>query len=325
MFLLRFDMRCPTWGAASPTELYAAAVEMSRYAEEHGAITIAVSEHHHSEDGYLPSPLLLASAIAASTRSIPIQIAALILPLHDPIRIAEDIVVLDHLSGGRVSYIVATGYRPEEYEMMGREFAGRGKRMDASLEALRNAFSGEPFVYEGRRALVRPAPLSPGGPVLFMGGHSKNALRRAARFGLGVMTEGDTGLEAFYAQECRNNGREPGPFIDPPGGSVTSAFVAEDPDRAWEQWGPYLLHDARTYAAWMGDGHDSVSKSTADDVASLRDGQGSYRIFSVEEAIAYVRQNGFLSLQPLSGGLPPDLAWQSLRLVAEKVAPALRG
>jgi alkanesulfonate monooxygenase SsuD/methylene tetrahydromethanopterin reductase-like flavin-dependent oxidoreductase (luciferase family) len=252
-------------------------------------------------------------------------VGALLLPLHDPVRIAEDIVVLDHLSRGRVSYVLAVGYRPEEYAMFGRDFERRGRRMEASLEALRSAFSGEPFEYEGRPAWVRPKPFTAGGPTLFMGGHSPVAVRRAARFGLGVMTEGDTGLEELYVEECRKHGREPGPFIDPPAGGANSTFVAEDPDAAWERYGPYLLHDARMYAAWMGDDHGSVSKSTATDVATLRAEQGSYRIFSVDEAVAYLRERGMLGLQPLCGGLPPALAWESLRLVVEKVLPAARG
>lgn len=325
MFILRFDMRCPEWGEASPAELYAAAVEMSRYGEQHGALSIVVSEHHHSADGYLPSPLLLASAIAAATETIPIQVGALLLPLHDPVRIAEDMVILDHLSRGRVSYVLAVGYRPEEYAMFGRDFRSRGRRMETSLAALRDAFSGEPFGYGERRAWVRPRPFTPGGPTLFLGGHSRVAVRRAARFGLGVITEGGTGLQELYAEECRKHGHEPGPFIDPPTGGASSVFVADDPDAAWERYGPHLLHDAQTYAAWMGEGHDSVSKSKASDVAALRAEQGSYRIFSVDEAIAYVRERGMLGLQPLCGGLPPALAWESLRLVAEKVIPAARG
>lgn len=325
MFILRFDMRCPEWGAASPAELYEAAVEMSRYGEQHGAAAIVVSEHHHAADGYLPSPLVLASAIAAATERIPIQVGALVLPLHDPIRIAEDMVVLDHLSCGRVSYIVAVGYRPEEYAMFGHDFRGRGRRMESNLEALRQAFSGEPFEYEGRRAWVRPKPYTAGGPALLVGGHSRIAVRRAARFGMGVVTEGGSGLHDLYVEECRKHGNEPGPFIDPPPGGANSAFVAEDPDEAWERYGPHLLHDARVYAAWMGEGHDSISKSTAPDLEALRAERGSYRIFSVDEAIEYVRERGMLGLHPLCGGLPPALAWGSLRLVAEKVIPAVRG
>jgi alkanesulfonate monooxygenase SsuD/methylene tetrahydromethanopterin reductase-like flavin-dependent oxidoreductase (luciferase family) len=325
LFILRFDMRCPDWGEASPADLYAAAVEMSRYGEQHGAAAIIVSEHHHSADGYLPSPLVLASAIATVTERIPIQVGALLLPLHDPVRIAEDMVILDHLSRGRVSYVLAVGYRPEEYAMFGRDFAGRGRRMESSLEVLRSAFSGEPFEYEGRHACVRPKPYTAGGPARFLGGHSPVAVRRAARFGLGVVTEGGTGLRDLYVEECRKHGNEPGPFIDPPSGGASSAFVAENPDEAWERYGPHLLHDARMYAAWMGERHASVSKSTAHDVSSLRAERGSYRIFSVDEAIAYVRKHRVLALQPLCGGLPPALAWESLKLVAEKVIPAVRG
>ena len=325
MFTLRFDMRCPDWGAASPADLYAAAVQMARYAEEHGAVSLMVSEHHHARDGYLPAPLVLASALAAATERIPIAVGALLLPLHDPVRVAEDMVILDHLSRGRVSYILAVGYRPEEYAMFGRDFRGRGRRMEASLEALRAAFTGEPFEYEGRSAWVRPVPFTPGGPTLFMGGRSPVVVKRAARFGLGVLTEGGTGLESLYREECARHGTQPGMFVDTPKGSVSSAFVAEDPDEAWDHYGPYLLHDAQMYAEWMGDSHASVTKSVARDVAELRSEGGSYRIFSVDEAVAHVRANGMIALQPLCGGLPPELAWKSLRLVAEKVVPAVRG
>jgi alkanesulfonate monooxygenase SsuD/methylene tetrahydromethanopterin reductase-like flavin-dependent oxidoreductase (luciferase family) len=108
MFLMRFDMRAPAFGA-STTELYAAALDMASFAESRGAVTAALCEHHTMADGYLPSPLVLATAIAARTTTLPIMTAALILPLYDPIRLAEDMAVLDILSGGRVSYLMAVG------------------------------------------------------------------------------------------------------------------------------------------------------------------------------------------------------------------------
>ncbi len=322
MYSLRFDMRCPEWGAASATDLYQAAIEMARYADAKGGVSVMVSEHHHSSDGYLPSPLVLASAIAGVTQRIPIQVGALLLPLHDPVRIAEDMLVLDHVSRGRVSYILAVGYRPEEYGMLGRAFRERGARMDECLDVLRRAFTGEPFDYQGRRVWLRPRPATPGGPTLFLGGHSKPAIRRAARHGLGMLTEGATGLEAFYRAECAKFGTSPGPFIDAPAGSVNSAFVAEDPERAWRDYGPYLLHDAKMYAEWFGGDHESVTKSAATDVEALRREGGNYRIYSIAEAVEAVQKTGMLALQPLCGGLPPELAWRSLRLVVEKVLPA---
>lgn len=324
MFTMRFDMRAPQEGAPI-ADLYAAALEMSAWAEGRGCIAIQVSEHHASPDGYLPAPLVLASAIAARTKTTPIQVAAVLVPLHDPIDLAEQMAVLDIVSGGRVSYVCAIGYREEEYAMFGREMKGRGRRMEDCLAAMKRAFSGEAFELDGRPVRVTPPPLTPGGPVLLMGGSSRAAVRRAARLGMGMITQGgDPELQDLYEETCREAGTTPGMFVNPPvEGSVMSAFVARDPDRAWAEMGPYLLHDARMYAAWLGKAATST-KSVAATVEELRAEQGSYRIFSVEEAVAHVKANGVLLTQPLCGGLPPDLAWQSLELLVEEVLPATK-
>jgi alkanesulfonate monooxygenase SsuD/methylene tetrahydromethanopterin reductase-like flavin-dependent oxidoreductase (luciferase family) len=296
---------------------------MAEWGEAHGCLAVQVSEHHAASDGYLPAPLVLAAAIAGCTRRLPIQVAALILPLHDPIELAEQMAVLDLVSGGRVSYVLAVGYREQEYAACGRDFASRGDRMDACLEALRRAFTGAPFEFEGRPVRVLPRPATPGGPPLLLGGHSPAAVRRAARFGLGMMTQGgDASLAELYRAECARRGRAPGAFIHPPEGTVTSAFVAEDVEHAWAQLGPHLLHDAQMYAAWLG-GEDAVSRSRAASVAELRAEGGPYRIFTPEEAAAHVRRSGLLLMHPLCGGIPPALAWEHLELVEKKVRPAL--
>jgi alkanesulfonate monooxygenase SsuD/methylene tetrahydromethanopterin reductase-like flavin-dependent oxidoreductase (luciferase family) len=319
---MRFDMRAPE-GGAPPAELYRAALEMAEWGEAHGCLAVQVSEHHGSPDGYLAAPLVLAAGIAGRTRRLPIQVAALILPLHDPIELAEQMVVLDLISGGRVSYIVAVGYREPEYAASGRDFSARGRRMDDCLSALKRAFSGEPFEFEGRPVRVLPRPATPGGPPLLLGGHSAAAVRRAARFGLGVLTQGGgASLAALYRDECARHGRAPGAFIDPPADTVSSAFVAEDVERAWRRLGPHLLHDAQMYAAWLGES-GAVTKSRAASVAELRAEQGPYRIFTPEEAVLHVRRSGVLLMHPLCGGIPPALAWEHLELVAKKVLPAL--
>jgi alkanesulfonate monooxygenase SsuD/methylene tetrahydromethanopterin reductase-like flavin-dependent oxidoreductase (luciferase family) len=323
LFTLRFDMRAPAEGA-NTRDLYTAALDMAAWGESNGCVSVILSEHHASPDGYLPAPLILAAAMAARAQTLPIQVAALIVPLHDPIGLAEQMAVLDITSGGRVSYVTAVGYRPEEYAMFGRELRGRGRRMDVCLEAMKQAWTGDPFEFEGRPVRVTPTPLTPGGPTLFMGGNTAPAIRRAARFGMGVIAEGgDPSIVALYEEECEKAGTTPLLCIAPPTGAVTSAFVAEDPDRAWSELGPYLLHDATMYAAWMGGAHTSASRSSARDVEALRDENGPYRIFTPDEAVAYVKGHGVLLLQPLCGGLPPELAWPSLELVAGKVMPAL--
>jgi alkanesulfonate monooxygenase SsuD/methylene tetrahydromethanopterin reductase-like flavin-dependent oxidoreductase (luciferase family) len=322
MFTMRFDLRAPDFGAPIGA-LYAAAVEMVEWGERNGCLAAIVSEHHASPDGYLPAPLVLASAFAARTRRLPIQVAALLLPLHDPIELAEQMAVLDILSGGRVSYVCAQGYRQEEYALFGRQMKGRGRRFEVCLDAIRRALRGESFEFEGRPVRVTPLPLTPGGPALLIGGGSHAAARRAGRLGLGMIAQGgDASLAEVYREACAAAGHAPGMFIQPRPGTAMSAFVAEDPDRAWRELGPYLLHDARMYAAWLG-GVDAASKSVAPDVEALRAENGSYRIFTPDEAVAYVREHGVLLTQPLCGGLPPDLAWRSLELIAGKVLPAL--
>lgn len=83
-------------------------------------------------------------------------------------------------------------------------------------------------------------------------------------------------------------------------------------DTAWDELGPYLLHDAVTAASYR-HGDDSVASiSRADSVAALREAEGPYRIFTVAEAAEYVRGGKPLPLLPLCGGVPPDMAWRYL-------------
>ncbi|MFZ3306608.1 MAG: LLM class flavin-dependent oxidoreductase, partial [Mycobacterium sp.] len=115
MFTLRFDMRVPVW-AAPAAELYAAAIDMCAWAETRGAILAVLSEHHGADDGHLPVPLILAAAIAARTTQLAILVAAVPIPLWDPVRLAEEMSVLDLISKGRVLYALGIGHRREEYD-----------------------------------------------------------------------------------------------------------------------------------------------------------------------------------------------------------------
>jgi alkanesulfonate monooxygenase SsuD/methylene tetrahydromethanopterin reductase-like flavin-dependent oxidoreductase (luciferase family) len=163
--------------------------------------------------------------------------------------------------------------------------------------------------------------MTPGGPTLLMGGNSAVAARRAARFDLGMLAQGlNPEIVELYQAECKRLGKTPGVCINPPPTTVTSAFVADDVGRAWDEFGPYLLHDAKAYARWMAPGA-SVSQSVAKTVEELRAQRGAYQIFTPDEAVDYVKRNGFFLAHPLCGGLPPELGWSSLKLLAEEVLP----
>src|SRR6516164_3641035 len=115
MFLMRFDLRNPAIAKTSMADRYAAALDMAEWADRVGCLSVVVSEHHGSEDGYLPSPLPMVAAMAARTERVRFGVAALIAPFYEPLRLAEDLLVLDHLSKGRVDLIVAGGYVRQEF------------------------------------------------------------------------------------------------------------------------------------------------------------------------------------------------------------------
>lgn len=320
--VMRFDLRSPAFG--TPTvELYAAALDMAVFAEEHQFAAVVVSEHHASDDGYLPSPIVLASAIAARTSRIAVNVAALIVPLYDTVRLAEDLAVLDHVSRGRVSYVVGVGYRPVEYEALGRDFAQRSKVVVEQIALMRRAWTGEPFEHEGRRIHVRPVPYTQPHPVLFYGGGSLGAARRAARLDLPFFPQlRDQRLRQAYQDERARLGLAPGLVISPASAPL-NVFVSEDPDATWARIGKHLLHDARSYAQWHAEaGLESDALERADSIDALRRGS-VYAVLTPDECVDLVRRRRAMSVHPLCGGLPPEIGWETLNLIATKVQPAL--
>jgi alkanesulfonate monooxygenase SsuD/methylene tetrahydromethanopterin reductase-like flavin-dependent oxidoreductase (luciferase family) len=156
------------------------------------------------------------------------------------------------------------------------------------------------------------------------GGGSEAAARRAGRNGLGFFAQSaDESLRHAYEDAARRAGHEPGWCFLPPKELPTSLFVADDVDRAWDELGPYLMHDARSYAAMNPDDRGTTGLSFARSVDELRAEGRSHRIVGVNEAISLARSGLALPLHPLIGGLPPELAWRYLRTVTDEVMPAL--
>ena len=329
MFTLRFDMRAPSW-AGPAADLYGAAIDMCAWAETRGAVLAVLSEHHGADDGHLPAPLMLASAIAARTRNLAILLAAVAIPLWDPVRLAEEMSVLDLISRGRVWYAFGVGHRRQEYEHFGRDMATRGRVADETLAVLGPMVRGEVVEYRGRQVRVTPPCASAGGPMMLIAGGSKAAARRAGAHGFGFVSQTALpGLKEFYESQCRAHGHEPGMMQFPVAGAPTTVFVAEDRrgavDEAWDVLGPHLLHDAIMAASYRpgGDPKSSgvASITRADSVAALREESGPYRVLTPDEATDYVRGGSLLPLHPLCGGLAPHVAWPYL---ARAVAAAAR-
>lgn len=303
---------------------YRAALDMAAFADQNGFAVVSVEEHHLAENGWLPAPLLLAGMIVARTTRIAVNVTALLVPLYDPIRLAEEIAILDLVSGGRFSFVAGMGYRPLEFTALDKAWEERGQRMDHVLETLLTAWRGEPFLYGGERIRVTPTPLSKPHPPFAIGGMTKAAARRAARFGLPfypAMTLPE--LEAVYRDALAEHGQRG--IIVQPDEANAMIFIDEEPERAWSELAPYFLREANEYASWRRQGVPRPGEQPVDSIAGLR-AQGRYAILTPRQCLERIRggrAGGTLCLHPLAGGIPIERAWRSLRLYAEKVLSVL--
>ncbi len=323
IFMLRYDLRCPAIGSASHATLYRTALDQCEWGDAQGFFSVTLSEHHGSADGYLPSPMLMAAAIAARTSKLRVLIAALIVPLYDPIRLAEDIAVLDLLSDGRVTPLLSAGYVEREFTAFGKKLSDRKRYMDQIGGVLEQAWSGESFEYEGRQVRVTPRPKRLPRPPIFMGGSSKAAARRAARTADYFIPSEPIYFET-YREELRKLGK-PDPGVFPSQGD-NFLYVAEDPDAAWEEISPFLLHETNSYAAWIEEAGTDAPYEVYDNTDDLRE-SGRYPVLTPNEVIRKAQDMGPMDpivVHPLAGGMEPELSWRSLRLIESDVLPALR-
>jgi alkanesulfonate monooxygenase SsuD/methylene tetrahydromethanopterin reductase-like flavin-dependent oxidoreductase (luciferase family) len=158
--LVRFNQVQPGLEPSAMADRYQASLDMAAYADTHGFALVTLEEHHGADDGWSPSPLVSAGLVFGRCPRIHVVIMALLLPLHDPVRLAEDIAVLDLASGGRLSIVGGLGYRPQEYELLGKSWADRGRLMDEAVDTLLKAWTGEPFEYRGTTVRVTPIPFT---------------------------------------------------------------------------------------------------------------------------------------------------------------------
>jgi alkanesulfonate monooxygenase SsuD/methylene tetrahydromethanopterin reductase-like flavin-dependent oxidoreductase (luciferase family) len=316
---LQYDMRAPDHGIA-PELLYAAAVDQSEWADKLGLTQILLSEHHATDDGYLPSPLVLGGAVAARTKQIEIGFYVLLLPFYDWVRLAEDLAVLDLISKGRVRPVFGAGYRPEEFEQFGVDMTQRLRLIEEGVEVLKKAWTGEPFDYRGRKARVLPRPYQKPHPRITLGGTSPASARRAARIADNYVPTSKA-LYDLFREEQKKLGK-PAPLERPfPPESFVFIHVSENVEQDWQRIAPYVLHDMNEYGRWTRVMRDTTFKENAS-LAELR-ASGPYRVFTPAECISFAKQIGHLALRPLCGGMDPELAWESLQLIEKKVLPQL--
>lgn len=184
---MKFSFSLPVLRDRNHRDPYHQTFELARIAEEAGFDT-ATTGHHHFMPGNMSDPLTFLAAVAVRTERLRVAPGIFQLPIHNPVRVAEQVATIDELSGGRVSLGVGLGWWPLEYDVHGSVFTERGARMEEALTILRLVWGHENVSYDGRfwtfpELTVHPRPVQQPGPPLWVAGVADVAVRRAARLG----------------------------------------------------------------------------------------------------------------------------------------------
>lgn len=316
-FGLLYDFRNPAPWRAPNERLYAQTLEQIVWAEQLGFDAIWISEHHFLDDGYCPSVLTTAAHVAARTSRVRIGTSVLLLPLHDPLRVAEDAATVDILSGGRLDLGLGLGYREEEFAAFGVPRRQRPSRFEDGLAILQRALSGEPFTHAGRyrriEAPIRvtPAPVQQPLPI-WCAAASVPAAERAARERLHLTIRGGRRVYNAWAEGLRARGEDVGRYQ-----CVTrrSFYVTDDPDGAWAEIAPHVMYQTEAYEQWGFAG----ANVGADPRAELeRRARATWMIGSPEQVAAAIRaeQERLPFTQIIGFGVPPGMD-------PEKMNPAI--
>jgi len=227
-------------------------IEEARLAEQAGFDSCFFGEHHQDRDGFLPSPLIVCTAVAASTTTLRVGTSVILLPLHHPVRLAEDVITLDIISKGRVTVGVGLGYQDADFRAFGVKMSDRVELFEEKVQILRNCWSGEEFSFDGKHhqienLRVRPDPVQKPHPPLWIGASAPASVRRAAAIGDAFVSTPSATLEntcrliGEYRESAEAANKEPGVVI------MRDAWVAGSRKEAEEVYGPEVLDAYRYY------------------------------------------------------------------------------
>ena len=250
-----YSAQRPEGSSRSFADLYADMIRQARLAEEVGLDSFWIAEHHFAEDGYVPAVLPVCGAVLASTHRLVAGTAVAIASFYNPIRLAEDAIALDLLSGGRFVLGLGTAYRPEEFQGFGVDPATDEARLDETVEILDRAFSGRQFSYRGRfhtipELTVTPPPRTAGGPPLILAGDGvidRDAMRAAQR-GRAYMIDPALPLDEVQRLVELYDGAFTG-AQRPELPVFNYGFISDDAD-PWEQMRAGFTYLRQTYDRW---------------------------------------------------------------------------
>lgn len=239
-------------------EFYRSHLGLIADSEHMGFDNAWLTEHHFVDDGYSPSLLPIAAAVAARTDRIRIGTFLLLLPLHSPVRVAEDTATVDLISEGRFDLGVGLGYRAAEFDDQGIPVRERAGRMQEGLAVVRQLLCGESVTFEGKYNSLRNIRISPPAlqqphPPIWVGGSAPKAIERAARLGFHFLS-GGPGSAEVYDKALRECGQDPRSFNV---AATIPTYVARTREQAWEIAAEPLHYMASGYLDWTSQANNS--------------------------------------------------------------------
>jgi alkanesulfonate monooxygenase SsuD/methylene tetrahydromethanopterin reductase-like flavin-dependent oxidoreductase (luciferase family) len=325
-----FSFRNPARWRRPFTDVYRDELDLIVTAEALGYDSIWLTEHHFVDDGYSPSILTIAAAIAARTERVRIGFNLLLLPLHNAVQLAEDIATLDILSNGRIDVGVGQGYAPDEFAGFQVPIADRLGRFREGLDVLNGLWTQESFSYEGTHyklsdVRLSPRPVQQPAPPLWIGATSRPGVVRAGRRGahfLGVNRR---------AQRLYEEARTAAGFdLDSAKAlQLHWTHVADSDDAAWAEAAPHFHHLCSVYAGLLGAAGKNYEIPAEAELRSAKPvlfdpvfGSTATVTDKLGHALRDVRTTHLaLGLLP---GMAPAVTRRSMEQFVKDVAPALR-
>lgn len=339
-FGLLWSFRNPAWGRVPWEQLYRSHLDLIVESERMGFDEAWLTEHHFIDDGYSPSLFPIAGAIAARTSRIRIGTFLLLLPLHNPVRVAEDTATIDVLSEGRFDLGVGLGYRLGEFDDQGIPVKERAVRMQEGLPIIRRLLSGESVSIDGvynhlRDIRIVPPAVQRPHPPIWVGGTVPKAIERAAEMGFHFLS-GNVRAANIYDEALQAGGKEPEDFHI---AATVPIYVAASRAHAWEIAAQPLRHMATNYVQWTMEAKGVLDPDIEAAVPSVDEIIGNQRMdFFGEEAMVGTPQEVIDRLEdyrsrsrlthlvcmlPLPGMAPSDIR-AGMELFARKVIPHFR-
>ena len=337
-FGLLMSFRNSSRNELSYSDLYRKHVDLCVEAEDLGFDTIWLTEHHFVEDGYSPSMLPIAAAIASRTKKIRIGTFVLLMPLHNPLHVAEDAATIDVLSNGRFDLGLGQGYVPREFTGFNVAREERSRRLREGVEIVRRAFTEDHVTFEGKCYTVRdvtlyPKPVQRPHPPIWIGARSRPATERAARNGYHLAGTGARQAE-IYREALRAAGRNPDDFNI---AQLRFGFIGAKKDKAWDDCEFGLQYLLARYGQWIVEASDVPGDerfAQIPPVGELRKasaaGMIGYGVMvgTPDDAIAQIEAIqdycSHLALGLALPGIDPRKIRASMKLFADKVIPHFR-